>query len=149
MQPAAERFLKLIGIEPSKVGDTALHDACHRFMTPCLATVGKCLEHHISPSGDAGTTRGDASQNDIHSTGLSLTSSEHGEVTVDADLCNCYAAAISHDITVSDIPGESTPRARVCAVFRCARIVGRAENAAPYPRLNPAPTHSSHSPLDS
>jgi len=80
MRPQALQFLKRIGVKPEKIGDTDLTESCGAFMTPCLATVGACLDKHAVEGPD-------------------------GEVTVDAAVCNCFASSLVNEVKVPGHPG--------------------------------------------
>ena len=79
MRPHALQFLKRIGVKPDKVADTDLVESCGAFMTPCLATVGACVDKHAVEGPD-------------------------GEVTVDTAVCNCFASSLVDEVKV---PGYS------------------------------------------
>ena len=77
MRPAAEEFMRTIGLDPANVkDDTDIDESCGVFMVPCLAATGACLEQHVSTNAG-------------------------GEVTVGAEACNCFAAQMAEDVDIS------------------------------------------------
>jgi len=79
MRPAAAAFLARVGIEAEKDKDTDLNEACGVYKTPCLASVGFCLQKHAVEGVD-------------------------GEVTIDTSVCNCFAQSVVADVTVPGNP---------------------------------------------
>jgi len=79
MRPASAKFLARVGIKAGKDKDTDLNEACGVFKTPCVASVGACLDKHAVEGVD-------------------------GEVTVDKSVCNCFAKSLVADVTVPGHP---------------------------------------------
>jgi hypothetical protein len=82
LKPAAAKFLARVGVKYEKLDDTDIDESCGNFVTPCLATVGTCLEKY--------TVEGD-----------------DGKVTVGTGVCNCFAKSIVDEggITVPGLDG--------------------------------------------
>ena len=82
LKPAAVKFLARVGVKYEKLSDTDIDESCGTFATPCLATVGACLEKYAVEGAD-------------------------GKVTVGTGVCNCFATSIGDGggITVPGLDG--------------------------------------------